>query len=202
MNARDAGAADIAPLVGFVRALTELLDRGADEQAIFREGRTLLAGLIAQDGWLPAALAEPDPDGYRIHRLHVDPAGRFSVSAMVWGPGQGTPIHDHTVWGMVGVLRGRERCEEFGLLLEPGGPLVRGDVHELAQGDIDLVSPSIGDIHRVSNALPDGTSVSIHVYGGDISAIHRSRYDETGKASLFVSPYAACLVPDPASRAN
>jgi predicted metal-dependent enzyme (double-stranded beta helix superfamily) len=187
------------PLERFVRDFGALADRGADEAVIFREGRALLAALIAQDGWLPQALLEPDPDSYRIHRLHVDPAGRFSVSAMVWGPGQGTPIHDHTVWGMVGVLRGRERCEEFGHLLEPGGPLVAGNVHELAPGDIDLVSPSIGDIHRVSNALPDGTSVSIHVYGGDIGLIHRSRYDEAGKATPFVSPYAACLVPVPPS---
>jgi predicted metal-dependent enzyme (double-stranded beta helix superfamily) len=187
------------PLESFVRDFGALADRGADEAAIFREGRALLAALIAEDGWLPQALLEPDPDSYRIHRLHVDPAGRFSVSAMVWGPGQGTPIHDHTVWGMVGVLRGRERCEEFGHLLEPGGPLVAGNIHELAPGDIDLVSPSIGDIHRVSNALPDGTSVSIHVYGGDIGLIHRSRYDEAGKATPFVSPYAACLVSVPPS---
>jgi predicted metal-dependent enzyme (double-stranded beta helix superfamily) len=187
------------PLQHFVQGLTALLDRGADEAAIFREGRALLASLIAQDGWLPQALLEPDPEGYRIHRLHVDPAGRFSVSAMVWGPGQGTPIHDHTVWGMVGVLRGRERCEEFGHLLEPGGPLVAGGVHELLPGDIDLVSPRIGDIHRVSNALQDGTSVSIHVYGGDIGLIPRSRYDEAGRATPFVSPYASCLVPVPAS---
>jgi predicted metal-dependent enzyme (double-stranded beta helix superfamily) len=100
---------------------------------------------------------------------------------------------------MVGVLRGRERCEEFGHLLEPGGPLVAGGVHELLPGDIDLVSPRIGDIHRVSNALQDGTSVSIHVYGGDIGLIPRSRYDEAGRATPFVSPYAACLVPVPAS---
>jgi predicted metal-dependent enzyme (double-stranded beta helix superfamily) len=194
MNARDHD-----PLQTFVREFTAMLDRGADEQTIFRDGRALLAALIAEDGWLPAALLEPDPDSYRIHRLHVDPSGRFSVSAMVWGPGQGTPIHDHTVWGMVGVVSGKERCEEFAPLLEPGGPLVRGDVHELAPGDIDLVSPSIGDIHRVSNALPDGTSVSVHVYGGDIGALTRSRFDEAGKATPFVSPYAACLVPASAS---
>jgi predicted metal-dependent enzyme (double-stranded beta helix superfamily) len=194
MNARDAN-----PLADFVRELTGLVERGADEAAIFRDGRALLAGLIAQDGWLPAALLEPDPDNYRIHQLHVDPAGRFSVSAMVWGPGQGTPIHDHTVWGMVGVLHGRERCEEFAPLLEPGGPLVHGEVHELAPGDIDLVSPTVGDIHRVSNALADGVSVSIHVYGGDIGTILRSRYDEAGRATPFVSPYASCLLPERAS---
>jgi predicted metal-dependent enzyme (double-stranded beta helix superfamily) len=179
----------------FVEGFTALLDRGAHEAAILREGRALLADLIAHDSWLPPALREPDPDSYRIHRLHVDPAGRFSVSAMVWGAGQGTPIHDHTVWGMVGVLEGKERCEEFSPLLEPGGPLVRGQVHELSPGDIDVVSPTIGDIHRVSNALDDGVSVSIHVYGGDIGAIERSRYDDTGRATPFVSPYAACLLP-------
>jgi predicted metal-dependent enzyme (double-stranded beta helix superfamily) len=96
---------------------------------------------------------------------------------------------------MVGVLRGRERCEEFAPLLEPGGPLVAGHAHEMQAGDIDFVSPSIGDIHRVSNALPHGTSVSIHVYGGDISAITRTRYEEDGRASPFVSPYASCLLP-------
>jgi len=192
MNARDDEG---GPLADFVRGMTRLLEQGAGEAAILREGRALLAGLLARDGWLPDSFMQADPDGYRIHRLHVDPAGRFSVSAMVWGPGQGTPIHDHTVWGMVGVLKGRERCEEFSPLLEPGGPLVRGHVHELQAGDIDLVSPTIGDIHRVSNALEDGVSVSIHVYGGDIGVIERSRYDDTGRATPFVSPYASCLLP-------
>ena len=194
MNARDQ-TDEAGPLADFVRGMTALLEQGAGEAAILREGRALLAALIAGDGWLPDALMQADPDGYRIHRLYLDPAARFSVSAMVWGPGQGTPIHDHTVWGMVGVLKGRERCEEFSPLLEPGGPLVRGHVHELQVGDIDLVSPTIGDIHRVSNALEDGVSVSIHVYGGDIGNIERSRYDDTGRATPFVSPYAACLLP-------
>jgi predicted metal-dependent enzyme (double-stranded beta helix superfamily) len=187
------------PLAAFVGGMEGLVDSGADEATIFRDGRTLLAGLIAHDDWLPAALTEPDPASYRIHLLHLDPAARFSVSAMVWGPGQGTPIHNHTVWGMVGVLRGRERCEEFSLPARPGGPLVAGHVHELQAGDIDLVSPSIGDIHRVSNALADGTSVSIHVYGADIAAITRSRWEADGRATPFVSPYASCLLPSRAS---
>jgi predicted metal-dependent enzyme (double-stranded beta helix superfamily) len=182
------------PLAAFVHGLDTVLASEADEAAILREGRALLAGLIARDGWLPEAMLEPDPGGYRIHLLHLDPARRYSVSAMVWGPGQGTPIHDHTVWGMVGVLRGRERCEEFSLPTAPGEPLVAGHVHEMLPGDIDLVSPTIGDIHRVSNALGEGTSVSIHVYGADIGAITRSRYDAGGMASTFVSPYASCLL--------
>jgi len=186
-----------APLRDFVRGFTALIDGGADEARIFRDGRALLAGLVARDDWLPEAITEPDPAGYRIHLLHCDPTRRFSVSAMVWGPGQGTPVHDHTVWGMVGVLRGRERCEEFTLPFAPEGPLVPRGVHELVAGDIDFVSPAIGDIHRVSNALADGVSVSIHVYGADISALTRSRYDAGGAAIPFVTSYASCLIPEP-----
>ena len=35
--------------------------------------------------------------------------------SFVWGPGQQSPIHNHTVWGLIGVLRGAELCEEFEL---------------------------------------------------------------------------------------
>ena len=59
------------------------------------------------------AFAEADAGRYRQYLLHCDPLERFSVVSFVWGPGQQTPVHDHTVWGMVGVLRGAEICEEF-----------------------------------------------------------------------------------------
>ncbi len=35
---------------------------------------------------------------------------RFCVVSFVWGPDQATPIHNHTVWGLVGVLRGGGAC--------------------------------------------------------------------------------------------
>jgi len=37
----------------------------------------------------------------------------FLVGSFVWMPGQRTPVHDHTVWGLVGVMRGEETCEEY-----------------------------------------------------------------------------------------
>jgi predicted metal-dependent enzyme (double-stranded beta helix superfamily) len=193
------GAPKLSRLREFVRAFTLLVDSTPGEESIFVEGRALLAQLVAQDDWLPAEYAEPDPLRYRQYLLHCDPLERFSVLSFVWGPGQATPIHDHTVWGMVGMLRGLERCEEFGPPAAPGQPLVPGKVHELRPGDIDLVSPTIGDIHRVSNALADGASVSIHVYGGDIGTLTRSRFDAQGSASPFVSPYASCLMAESAN---
>jgi len=59
------------------------------------------------------------------------------------------------------------------------------------------VSPTIGDIHVVSNAIPDKTSISIHVYGANIGAVKRHTYDPiTGKPKKFVSGYSSQQVPN------
>jgi len=57
-------------------------------------------------------------------------------------------------------------------------------------GAIDAISPTIGDIHRVSNAFDDRVTISIHVYGADIGKVRRSTYDQDGSRKTFVSGYA------------
>jgi 3-mercaptopropionate dioxygenase len=182
---------NLTRLRDFIDAFTRLVDAGAGEDRIFSEGRALLAGLVAHDDWLPPEFSRTRPERYQQYLLYCDPAERFSVVSFAWGPGQATPIHDHTVWGMVGVLRGAETCEEFaGAALQPSGS------HHLAAGAIDLVSPRIGDVHRVSNAFADRDSVSIHVYGADIGKVERHVFDPvTGKASRFVSGYVNAAAP-------
>jgi predicted metal-dependent enzyme (double-stranded beta helix superfamily) len=188
---------DISRLRGFVRAFTRLADHaGQDEERIFAEGKPLLAALIAHDDWLPEQFARPHPDRYQQYLLYCDPLARFCVMSFVWAPGQATPLHDHTVWGMVGVLRGAETCEEFAPAPH-GGRLLAGCTHPLAAGTIDLVSPRIGDIHRVSNAFSDRVSVSIHVYGANIGALERHVYDPaTGAPAPFVSGYVNAVLPN------
>lgn len=187
---------NIAPLRNFVRSFTVLADRaGQDEERIFVEGKAMLSQLIAHDDWLPPQFAQPDPARYQQYLLHCDPLERFSVLSFVWGPGQATPLHDHTVWGMVGVLRGAELCEEFAF--DPAGALRPAGAHRLPQGAIDLVSPRIGDIHRVSNAHEVQVSVSIHVYGANIGAVQRHVYDpHSGQPSRFVSGYGNTVTPN------
>jgi predicted metal-dependent enzyme (double-stranded beta helix superfamily) len=175
----------------FIQHFTALIDAGADEERIFSEGRSLLASLIAEDSWLPAEFAQASPERYQQYLLYCDPDARFSVMSFVWGPGQATPLHDHTVWGMVGVLRGAETCEEFTPTLAASGS------HHLARGAIDLVSPRVGDIHRVSNALADQVSVSIHVYGANIGRVERHVFDlASGQSRRFVSGYANTVMPN------
>jgi predicted metal-dependent enzyme (double-stranded beta helix superfamily) len=178
----------------FVVALTELIGQVLGEAALLARAKPLLETLVARDDWLPAELAEPHPQFYRQYLLHCDPLERFSVVSFVWGPGQQTPVHDHTVWGLVGVLRGAEGCEEYAL--EAGQPVPTGRSHVMRPGDIEAVSPTVGDWHRVSSALPDAVSVSIHVYGANIGAVRRHRLDDQGRVLDFVSGYDSAQLPN------
>ncbi|MES1924327.1 hypothetical protein T31B1_03350 [Salinisphaera sp. T31B1] len=186
---------NLSRLSTFVRQMTVLTrDAGADEPAILARGTEHLSALIAHDDWLPDYCAQPHPEYYQQYLLHCDPEERFSVVSFVWGPGQTTPVHDHTVWGLVGMLRGKEIGRRFAF---EGDRLVEQDSDILEPGQIDAVSPSVGDIHSVANAYDDRVSISIHVYGGNIGKVRRHVFDiGTGQAKDFVSGYANDRLPN------
>jgi predicted metal-dependent enzyme (double-stranded beta helix superfamily) len=184
-----------APLRDFVVALTRELERDASEAQRLAAVRDQLARLVARDDWLPDELAQPHPQYYRQYLLHADPLERFSVVSFVWGPGQRTPVHDHTVWGLIGLLRGEEIAQDFGH--DSAGRLVAlGEPRRLRPGDVEAVSPTLGDVHQVRNAFDDRTSISIHVYGANIGAVHRWVYAEDGSRKPFVSGYSNPWVPN------
>lgn len=186
----------IAPLREFVIGMTNLVSHESAETRLISKGSELLKTLIQLDSWLPEFCTVPHPEFYQQFLLHADPLGRFSVVSFVWGPGQKTPIHDHCIWGLIGMLRGMEKGQRYKQL--PSGELVMdGTQTVLHQGDVEIVSPSIGDIHVVSNAIPDKTSISIHVYGANIGAVKRHTYDPvTGSTKNFVSGYSSQQVPN------
>lgn len=178
----------------FVAQLAALLDRQPEEAALLEQGRALLRPLLQHDDWLEAAFAQPHPQHYQQYLLYADAQQRFSVVSFVWGPGQQTPIHDHRVWGLIGMLRGAELSQSYrrgdnGLVAE-GAPV------RLEPGHIEAVSPRVGDIHRVSNAFDDRVSISIHVYGANIGAVSRAVYREDGSERPFISGYSNRYLPN------
>ncbi|MGJ7609496.1 MULTISPECIES: cysteine dioxygenase [unclassified Variovorax] len=189
------GPLSVAPLREFVGAFGRLLDRAPDEPRILAEGGALLRTLVSRDDWLPEAFAQPDPARYQQFLLHADSTERFSVVSFVWGPGQATPVHDHTVWGLIGMLRGAEYSQGFALdgngHAQPHGAAVRLDA-----GDVQAVSPTVGDLHRVHNAHDERVSISIHVYGANIGAVRRHTYPTEGGRKPFVSGYSNALLPN------
>ena len=176
------------PLREFVHAFGVLLDTRPDEPQLLAQGGALLRTLVARDDWLPEAFAEPHPAYYRQYLLHADSTELFSVVSFVWGPGQATPVHDHMVWGLIGMLRGSEFSQ--GYAEREGAWVPEGEPVRLQPGDVEAVSPRIGDVHRVTNAFADQVSISIHVYGANIGKVERAVFLDDGTVKPFVSGYS------------
>ena len=179
---------DLAPLRRFVRQVETLVARGPAEPDILHEGARLLGELVRRDTWLPDVFARPDPERYQQYLLHRDPQARFSLVSFVWAPGQSTPVHDHTVWGLVGMLRGAEISQAY--RVGPAGLSPHGAPTRLEPGGVEAVSPTIGDIHPVANARADRHPVSIPLYGADIGQVRRHVYAPDGGLKPFVSGYS------------
>jgi 3-mercaptopropionate dioxygenase len=188
-----------ARLRRFIGDMTSLVSgawQDNDVTATVEVGARLLGELVNHDDWLPEQMAECPPHGYAQNLLWCDPFERFSVVSFVWAPNARTPVHDHQVWGLVGMLRGSETSQSF-VRDEASGALRLGNRRSLEPGEVEILQPSVGDIHQVTNALPDTGSLSIHVYGGNIGAIRRFTFDPaTGAPSLFVSGYTNKVVPN------
>src|SRR5436305_7818157 len=85
------------------RSLDALIARDDDTRTTAARVAMLLRPALADPSLLEARHCEPADDRYRAHLVHVHPAGRYSIVALVWKPGQATPIHDHRCWCVVGV---------------------------------------------------------------------------------------------------
>ncbi len=113
-----------------------------------------------------ALLTEPEragsADGYTRHTLHAEAA--FSISGVVWRPGQMTEIHDHLVWCSWMVLQGSESETLFGF---EDGRLVEVGRCQRPTGSASGVAPP-DDIHSVANHGA-AVAITLHVYGADLS---------------------------------
>ena len=161
--------------------LTQLVQRldGAvgqrDDETCCRKVKDALVGLIGEGLDLEPRFLEPTPDRYARRLLHRDPAGRYTVIAMIWGPGQGTPLHDHAgIWCVEGVYRGHINVTSYSVR---GGDAEAGVVQFAVEAEITAGVGEAGalippfEYHVLTNADLT-TSVTIHVYGGDMGHCH------------------------------
>lgn len=140
----------------------------------------VLGRYVARPGLLTEAQQVADPTCYKQHILHAEPGGVFSVVALVWLPGQRTPIHDHICWCVVGVREGAEREVLYRVARDADGTehLVATGETVSRPGNTSYFYPP-GDIHEVANASLERV-ISIHVYGADVTSSGtsiRRRYD-------------------------
>lgn len=178
------------PLAVFASITAAAIEAALPEPQVLELVGEAMSDLVANDDWLDDSDCQPHPEFYQQYLLYADPDDRFSIVSFVWGPGQTTPIHNHTVWGCIGMLRGMEVDQAF-VVDAQGKPQPSGSELLLHPGQVSFVSPVIGDVHQVSNALADQVSISIHVYGANIGKVERQVYPaEGGAAKAFISGYS------------
>jgi len=176
----------------FTRDAVRLID---DPSAIAERLRPLLGA----DGWLAPEHQEGSEEGYRQHLLHVSPCRRLSVVALVWLPGQSTPIHDHVSWCVVGVHRGEERETHYREVVRDGRRRLVPDGEVVARpGHVEALVPPDSNIHVVT-ASGAGKTISIHVYGADIEARGTSILRTFGEHEVL-RPEHGRHRPDPSRR--
>jgi predicted metal-dependent enzyme (double-stranded beta helix superfamily) len=145
-----------------------------------------LRQLVSQRDWLKPAYRRAIPSKpYAQYLLFRPPDHIFSVVSFVWNPGQGSPIHDHCTWGVIGQYEGEEEEGRFRI----GNRLEQIKVTRARPGDVSHVYPPERDIHQIMNRTASPT-ISIHIYGGDIGSQRRHVFDPaTGRTQGFVSGY-------------
>ncbi|HJU23555.1 MAG TPA: cysteine dioxygenase family protein [Casimicrobiaceae bacterium] len=188
------------PFGDFVHDLEATVAAERDQWKIVERVEPLVERLVASTdtSWLKDAYRRP-PSGksgaasgygqYCLYRRGIE----LSVIVFCWGPGQGTPIHDHLSWGVLGFVDGCEKETRYRRIDDGQSPdfarLEEIGVHHTNKGQTSHVVTPARDIHKVEN--PGATpSVSIHVYGCDMGRQRRRRYDaETGKITWYVTPH-------------
>lgn len=156
------------PIIDLATDIARLAD-GVSPDCLPGRVANRLAETLQLDRLLEADHRQGDPSGYRRHVLFADPLRRFTILALVWSPGQATPVHGHTSWGAVGVYAGRptvtlyERENRSDNVFE----IQRSRSAEIQRGDVSFVRPGIDDVHRISNETTE-RAITIHVYGQDL----------------------------------
>lgn len=186
------------PVQAFVADVEQLLDahtHDADPDHLVRAVERRLTTLLASPGILESEDRIPWADHYRPHLLTVAPSRRFSLLALIWAPGQVTPIHDHICWCVVGVLEGREREQRFSLRQNSDGQRWLATTTDVMvmPGEVSRLTPPDENIHQVRNAGTE-LAISLHVYGADISVCGSSVnqcFDELPIREDAATPHAA-----------
>ena len=113
---------------------------------------------------------QSDPAHYRRNAIYVSADDSISLYALVWLPGQWTPVHDHGSWGVVGVVEGVLEERSYVRLSPDRGAdeeidLARGGVVLLRRGSVTSFVPNPDHIHMTGVPAERPRAVSLHLYG-------------------------------------
>ena len=117
---------------------------------------------------LPEEFYRPVESHYARRLLYLSPEHGYSVIGMTWGPGQGTPLHDHGgMWCVEAIWSGSLEVVQYELIEVEGDRYhfePRGCIQANVGSAGSLIPPH--EYHTMSNMTEDGVAVSVHIYSG------------------------------------
>jgi 3-mercaptopropionate dioxygenase len=134
--------------------------------------RNSLCNLIrGQEVRLPDCVFETAEGRYARRELYRSEDHGYCVVAMTWGPGQGTPIHDHCgMWCVEGVWSGALEVVQYERLENEDGLYRFQPVGSIQAGPGSagsLIPPH--EYHTIRNPSDDAVAVSLHIYSGQMT---------------------------------
>ncbi|HEY1541988.1 MAG TPA: cysteine dioxygenase family protein [Xanthobacteraceae bacterium] len=152
-------------LEGPLRELARIVERACDGPPSRMAGRIApaLSAAAAEPGLLAAGQCQARTDTYARHVLYGDPAGRFTVLALVWGTSQFSPPHAHHAWCAYAVRAGV--LDETLFAYDAAAGMARPvRTATRTAGYACFAHGGLDQIHRLGNAGV-APAISIHVYG-------------------------------------
>jgi len=121
------------------------------------------------DEWDPFIANRPKEGECYTRNLVDGGNGKYNLLLLVWRPGEGSRVHDHTKHCCMKILKGRLRETLFSWpdqdLISHGqsSPPVMKKESLLEENEVSYISNSIG-LHSVFNPDPENYAVSLHLY--------------------------------------
>lgn len=176
-------------IVEFAQRCQVRVREGMTEEDLTRAIAQDLTEVLAQGFDLPDDLRRPREDRYVMYPLYVSEDDDLSIASAVWNVAQGTPVHGHETWGVVGIYSGQESERQYVKPDRVGTPLSAIEETVWLPGQVTVCCTTDDDVHTVWNEA-DTPCVGIHVYGRDIGRLSRRSYDPiTGEQKWFVSTW-------------
>ncbi|WP_269531884.1 cysteine dioxygenase family protein [Chitinimonas sp. BJYL2] len=150
----------------------------------------MLALIDSAETFLTPQHYQSSADTYTRNLIYRAPDDSLSLYAIVWLPGQWTPVHDHGSWGVVGVVEGILEERSYVRLTPDRGAdeeidLARGGIVLLGRGAVTSFVPNPDHIHITGVPANRQRAVSLHLYGRTMNDFNL--YDVEGRTRRRIS---------------
>jgi predicted metal-dependent enzyme (double-stranded beta helix superfamily) len=164
---------ECSSVAAFITAMNGMVAQTADPYACVAFVQRTLPTLLRTPHCLAPEHTFPASASYARHLVYRHPQGQYTMVAMVWRPGQGTPIHDHGgIWCVEGVYQGQMQVTQYNVT-----PLAN---HHVQAEPVQHITANLGNVgalippyeyHTMANTSSQN-AITLHVYGAELQRCH------------------------------